>query len=207
MMPRKDFRVRKTMVTVFWDIHGVVYHEYLPQGQTITAASYCNVLDKVQDAIKDKRPWLLEGGCKVILQQDNAGPHTARLTKAKIRELGWEVLPHPPYSPDLAPSDFHLFLAMANAQQGTKFANDEAAKRHTDNFLQLKEFDGDGEENFYRRGIWKLPVRWQQCINANGEYFDVSRKSTLAAIDASSFASTSPTPSTSRQSLPPASNI
>lgn len=161
--------MKKTMVTVFWDVDGVVHHEYLQQGQTITVASYCDVLKRVQCAIRSKRPWLLEGGCKVILQQDNARPHTAKLTKKKIEELGWEVLPHPPYSPDVAPSDFHLFLAMFNAQLGTKFANEDAANRHTDNFFWLKETDG--VENFYYRGIWKLPSLWRQCVAAGGDYF------------------------------------
>ncbi len=177
-VPRKGFHVTKTMVTVFWDHLGVVHHEYMPRGQTITASSYCEVLDRVQDAIRAKRPWLLEGGCRVILQQDNARPHTAKLTKEKINQLGWELLPHPPYSPDLAPSDYHLFLAMSNSQMGTKFADDDAAKRHVENFFQLKDIDGVGEANFYHRGIWKLPFRWQQCIAANGEYFDVSKKTT-----------------------------
>ncbi len=165
------------MISVFWDVRGIVHFEFLPKNTTITAASYCDTLDRVQMALEEKRPWLLEGGGKVILQHDNARPHTAKLTKEKIDMLGWEVLPHPPYSPDLAPSDYHLFLSMANAQQGTKFANEEAAKRHTETFFRLKEVDGVGEENFYYRGIWKLPDLWQECIKAKGDYFTVSKKS------------------------------
>ncbi|EFN78228.1 Histone-lysine N-methyltransferase SETMAR, partial [Harpegnathos saltator] len=46
--------------------------------------------------------------------QDNARPHTSIVTRQKFRELGWEVLMHPPYSPDLAPSDYHLFLSLQN---------------------------------------------------------------------------------------------
>ncbi|XP_018307409.1 neurotrimin [Mycetomoellerius zeteki] len=42
------------------------------------------------------------------------------MTRQKLRELGWEVLSHPPYSPDIAPSDYHLFLSMANALGGVK---------------------------------------------------------------------------------------
>jgi transposase len=44
-----------------------------------------------------------------ILQNDNATPHTSARTREAIERLGFPLLPHPPYSPDLAPSDFHLF--------------------------------------------------------------------------------------------------
>lgn len=84
-LPKKGFYVQKTMLTVFWDVQGVVHFEYLLKGHTITAASYCNVLDRVQEAVRRKRPCLLEGGCKVILQQDNARPHTAMLTLTGFR--------------------------------------------------------------------------------------------------------------------------
>jgi hypothetical protein len=46
----------------------------------------------------------------VILQHENARPHTANMTKAASgTRLGLEIIPHPPYSPDLAPSDYRLF--------------------------------------------------------------------------------------------------
>ncbi|GFT82535.1 histone-lysine N-methyltransferase SETMAR [Trichonephila clavipes] len=48
----------------------------------------------------------------VVFHQENARPHTSVVTRQKLWELGWEVLMHPPYSPDLAPSDFHLCLAL-----------------------------------------------------------------------------------------------
>lgn len=113
------------------------------------------------------------GKCSVILQQDNAPPHKARVTQKKIRELGWELLVHPPYSPDLAPSDYHLFRALANAQQGIKFPNNESAQEFTDEFFKRKtEERQEGRDNFFRRGIMKLVERWRECISANGEYFE-----------------------------------
>ncbi|GFS99459.1 transposase [Trichonephila clavipes] len=47
-------------------------------------------------------------------RKDNARPHTSEVTRQNFWELGWKVLMHPPYSPDLAPSDYHLFLLLQN---------------------------------------------------------------------------------------------
>jgi len=90
---------KKIMGTVFWDAEGCILIEFLEPGKTINAAHYVQTLLKLCRALCDKHP-----GRKVILQHDNARPHTARLTLEKIENMGWEVLPHPPYSPDLAPS-------------------------------------------------------------------------------------------------------
>ncbi|UYV63882.1 hypothetical protein LAZ67_2005882 [Cordylochernes scorpioides] len=69
---------------------------------------YCEeVLTKLRAAIKRKRLGLLSR--KVLLVHDNARPHAARTTQTLLENLKWEIFTHPPYSPDLAPSDFHLF--------------------------------------------------------------------------------------------------
>jgi histone-lysine N-methyltransferase SETMAR len=58
---------------------------------------------------------------RVLLQQDNARPHTAKNTLQKIEELeGIELLPHPAFSHDLEPSDYHLFRSMAQCLRGKK---------------------------------------------------------------------------------------
>ncbi|XP_012058558.1 PREDICTED: histone-lysine N-methyltransferase SETMAR-like [Atta cephalotes] len=74
-----------------------------------------------KEAIAQKRPALANRG--IVFHQDNARPHKSIMTRQKLRELGWEILMHPPYSPDLAPSDYHLFLSMANNFAGEKFAS------------------------------------------------------------------------------------
>ena len=92
------------MGTVFWDAEGLILAEFLEPGQTITAARYIQTLHKLRPALCDKRP-----GRNYIILHDNARPHPARLTSESIAKMGWEVLPHPSYSPDLANSDYHLF--------------------------------------------------------------------------------------------------
>ena len=63
-----------------------------------------------------------------MFHQDNARPHTARITSQKVEELGWEKIPHPPYSPDLAASDYHLFRSLQNHLKETAFATPEEVK-------------------------------------------------------------------------------
>ncbi|GFO32991.1 histone-lysine N-methyltransferase SETMAR [Plakobranchus ocellatus] len=106
----KKFKVQrsaaKVMATLFWDAKGVILLDILPQGQCINAARYCSTLDRLKKAIRPKRPGLLRRG--VVLQNDNAIPHSANLTQQWLQRYGWEILPHPAHSPDLATSDFHL---------------------------------------------------------------------------------------------------
>jgi len=74
---------KKIMDTVFWDAEGCILIEFLEPGKTINTAHYVQTLLKLRRALRDKRP-----GRKVILQHDNAWPHTARLTLEKIENMG-----------------------------------------------------------------------------------------------------------------------
>jgi len=83
-----------------------------------------------------------------------------------MKNMGWEVLPHPPYSPDLAPSDYHLFGFVKNQMRGqnyeTKGALQTAARQC---------FRAAGTE-FYPKGIFKLPERWEECVQGKGDYVE-----------------------------------
>ncbi|GFX78025.1 mariner Mos1 transposase [Trichonephila clavipes] len=97
----------KIMASIFWDRKGVLLCEFMPRGTTINADRYCETLNKLRRAIQNKRRGMLTKG--VRFHHDNARPHTANRTTALVERFGWEMVSHPPYSPDLAPSDFHLF--------------------------------------------------------------------------------------------------
>ncbi|XP_066907319.1 histone-lysine N-methyltransferase SETMAR-like [Halyomorpha halys] len=111
--PKPDLHPKKVLLIVFWTAKGIVHFEILNQGQTITAEVYCNILDHCQSKLKTFDPCLVNRR-RPLLLQDNARPHTAKLTREKLTEIGWEVLPHPPYSPDLSPTDYHLFRDLDN---------------------------------------------------------------------------------------------
>jgi [histone H3]-lysine36 N-dimethyltransferase SETMAR len=154
----------KVMATMFWDMKGLLLVEYQEHGRTVTAASYCSLLERLKAAIKNKRPGLLTRG--VLLLHDNARPHTARLTLEAINNLGFELLPHPPYSPDLAPSDYHLFGPMKKALGGQKFASDLAVQRSVQQWIEQLP------TSFFATGIEKLVHRWDKCFNVFGGYVE-----------------------------------
>ena len=95
---------------------------------------------------------------------DNARPHVANMTKEAIQTHGWEVLPHLPYSPDLAPTDFHLFRSLLNAMRGVSFNSEAKLRAWLDEFFESKS------NNFYRKGIENLVERWEKVVDTNGEY-------------------------------------
>jgi histone-lysine N-methyltransferase SETMAR len=98
----------------------------------------------------------------VILQHDNARPHTANVTKAAIQELDWESRPDPTYSLDLGPSDYHLFHSLTINLRGVSF-NDDAELQNWLDFFTAKPADS------FKRGIKNLPTSWEAVVN-NGEY-------------------------------------
>jgi len=85
------------------------------------------------------------------------------MTRQKLREFGWEVLMHPPYSPDIASSDYYLFRFLQNSFNGVKLASQDACENH------LKFFD-QKPQKFYRDGIMALLQKWQNIIENNGAY-------------------------------------
>ena len=151
------------MVCVWWDAKGVIYWEMLERNHTINYVLYCEQLQRVADAITHNRPLLTD----VIFLHDNSRPHIAKLSCEKLLELQWEVLPHPPYSPDLAPTDYCLFRSLQNFLNGKVFSNDEELKTDVGLFFDSKSVD------FFVKGISDLPNRWRKVVQSNGDYIDV----------------------------------
>jgi histone-lysine N-methyltransferase SETMAR len=86
------------------------------------------------------------------------------MTKAAIQELDWEILPHPPYSPDLAPSDHHLSCSLSNNLCGISFNNNAELQKWLDDFFTAKPV------HFFKCAIENLPECWEAVVNNGGEY-------------------------------------
>ena len=157
---------KKTMLCVWWDQKGVVYHELLKPGETVNTDRYRQQMINLNHALIEKRSEVARRHGKVILLHDNAPAHKAKPVQDTIKTLGWEQLPHPPYSPDLAPSDYHLFSSMGHALAEQHFDSYEEVENWVSDWFALKD------EQFYWRGIHKLPERWSKCVENNGQYFE-----------------------------------
>jgi histone-lysine N-methyltransferase SETMAR len=135
----------------------------MPKGNTVNSATYADLLkNHLRPTIKSKRRGLLN--TVVLLQHDNARYHTARSTVATIQDLSFECLPHPPYSPDLAPTDFHVFGPLKEAMGCKSFRSDESRR--------CMSGCGLSQDFFFSRGVHALQKRWNTCMVRNGDYVE-----------------------------------
>lgn len=154
----------KVMASVFWDAHGIIFIDYLQKGQNINSDYYCALLDRLKAEIAAKRPHMAKK--KVLFQQDNAPCHKSMKTMAKLNELSYELLPHPPYSPDLAPSDYFLFADLKRMLAGKKFKTNDEVIAETEAYFNGKD------KSYYKNGIEKLEDRYKRCIALDGNYVE-----------------------------------
>jgi histone-lysine N-methyltransferase SETMAR len=91
-----------------------------------------------------------------------ARPHTAAATLNDITTFGLEQFCHPPYSPDLAPSDFRLFLRLKSFLAGWRFHDDSEVKEAVTTCF------ASHASSFYNEGIQKLMQRCDKCLNNGG---------------------------------------
>lgn len=166
--PKKARRVRsnvKVLLTVFFDYHGIVFYEFLPQGATVNKEYYLRVLRRLREAIRRKRPDLWkEKSWK--LHHDNAPPHTSILVRNFLDKNNTSLIEQPPYSPDLAPCDFFLFPKMKKALKGKHFETIEEIKAKS-----LEQLNDVPKEAF-QKCFEDLKKRWHKCILSDGNYFE-----------------------------------
>ena len=134
--------------------------DYKPAGTSITGEYYANVIKQLRVAIEEKRSGKLAAG---VLLHDNAPVHKSRVVQAAIRECKFEQLNHPPYSPDLAPSDYYLFRNLKSHLHGTRFRDDDE--------LNAAWFEAQIDD-FYFKGIDCLKEKWAKCIEVKGDYIE-----------------------------------
>ena len=160
------------MASVFWDAHSFLFIDYLKEDKTINSDYCMALLNRLGTEIRKKRPHMQKQ--KVLFHQDNALCLKSMKTMVKLNELSFELLPHPPYSPDPAPGNYWLSADLIKMLQGKRFGSNEEVIAETEAYFESKG------ESFYKKNIEKLEKRWNECITLDGNYVDeysrISRK-------------------------------
>ena len=117
----------KVMQIAFFDVHGIVHEEFLPQRQTINQHVHKNILRRLMRSVREKKRELWETR-SWLLHHDKAPVHYALGIREFLAKNNIAVMEQPPYSPDLAPRDFFLFPKLKEVIKGTRFQDSEAIK-------------------------------------------------------------------------------
>ncbi|XP_046396633.1 histone-lysine N-methyltransferase SETMAR-like [Ischnura elegans] len=153
----------KSMLIAFFDAKGMIHKEFVPAGQTVNGQYYAGVIRRLKDRVHRVRP---EKKNDWVLHHDNAPVHTCLTVTEVLARNNVATLPQPPYSPDVAPSDFFLFPRMMKDLKGKRFGTVqavEAASTRVLNNIPVEEFQKAFEQ-------WK--TRWQRCVDSEGAYFE-----------------------------------
>lgn len=159
----------KAMMIVFFDIRGIVHIDWVPEGQTVNQVYYKQVLTTLRERVRRKRFEMWKNR-SWILHQDNAPAHNALSIKEFLAKHGISVLEHPPYSPDLAPCDFFLFLKVKSRLKGTHLESVDAVKKKaTEVMMNLSE---DDLQHCFQQ--WK--IRMERCRDREGVYIEGDKR-------------------------------
>lgn len=166
--PKKALRCttkKSTMLICFFDIDGLVHHEFVPPKTKVTSDFYCQVLACLRERIRKARPHFWPNSSFKILH-DNASVHTAHHTVTRMMETDMTEIEHPPYSPDLAPCNFWMFPAIKKQLKGQQFRTIPQLQAAV--VAALQGFDKED----YIVAFDRLLTRWRKCIAADGHYFE-----------------------------------
>ena len=113
---------------IFFDCESVVHYEFARRGHTIKKEYYLEVLKRLRDAVRRKRPRFWSSG-DWLLHHDNAPTHPSKLVQQFLAEYKVVQLRQPPYSPDIALCDFWMFPKLNMALKGKRFDDIKTIQR------------------------------------------------------------------------------
>jgi histone-lysine N-methyltransferase SETMAR len=161
--PKRDLHAKKVMLTVFWSSRGFHLIDALPAGETFDSNYACVLLDRLDQSMRAIRPKM--GLHWMLLHWDNARPHSSHQTRNKIQSLGLSQPLHPPYSPDLAPSDFFLFGFIKEKLKGNSFQDTESLIAWVSSVIRA----------IPKETLFSVFMKWRErllwVIEHDGEYF------------------------------------
>jgi histone-lysine N-methyltransferase SETMAR len=141
------------MASIFWDSQEIIMIDYLEQGHTINGTYSADELRRLRQEIARNRTGKLTQGVRLLY--DNAPAHTSKVAMAAATDRGFEILPHPRYSPDLE-TKLH----------GKRFGSNEGV------IEVVNEFFEDQNREFYFEGLYRLEHMWAKSIDEEGCYIE-----------------------------------
>ena len=165
----------KVTVIFAHDSAGIILTHAVPQHRTVTGHYYADFLEHhLRRALRKKRPHFLGDNTPIILH-DNARPHVADVVSQLMARWQWEVLYHPPYSPDISPCDFDLIPKVKEPLRGRRFKTIpdiiDAVGR------SVRTINKTGAAT----GTMRLPHPWERVLHNVGEYIEGLRKYELCS--------------------------
>ena len=133
------------MVTVWRSVAHLIHYSVQDPGKTITSEKYVQQTDEMHQKLQCLQPALVNKMGPVL--HNSARPPITQPALQRLNELGYEVLPHPPYSPDLSPTDYHFFKHLDNFLKVKYFHNHQDAENAFQEFVESQSM------GFYEIGI------------------------------------------------------
>jgi len=155
----------KIMLISFFDANGIAHKEFVPPGQTVNQQFYLKVLQRLHNSIRKKRPEMWSSS-DWFLHHDNAPTHMALSVQQFLVKNKITVIPHPPYSPNLAPRYFFLFPCMKDQVKGNCFADVSKVKK------KMLEFLNNIKSEEFQKCFQQWEKCWYKCIESKGKYFE-----------------------------------
>lgn len=159
---KKMIGSQKAMLSVFWNPNGIQVINWLPEGSTFNAQYYIDEilcpLSEMDGGFPDNE------GRRLTVHADNAKPHTARKATRFFELSGLKKAPHPPYSPDIAPSDFFLFGYVKEKLKGSSF------ETRYELFAEVQKILNEIPKETLENVFEEWDDRLRMVINTNGDY-------------------------------------
>ncbi len=165
--PRRNIGTSKVMLVSFFDAKGLIYREFVRRPVTVNQIVFRQIFTCFDIAFQNRRGPRGQVRGRMFIHMDNASAHTAGLTLQHLRNLGWTVLPHPPYSPDLAPSDFWFFPRLKKGLRRRRFGNLNDLEQAVDDQISVIT-----SEEYKDCMLVKWPAHWRKCAALQGNYFE-----------------------------------
>ena len=154
---------KKSWSLFWWSAVCLIQYIFLNPSKTITAEKYAQQINEMHQKLQHLQPLLVNRMDPIL---HNAWLQVSQPAIQKLNKLGYKVLPHLPYLPDLSPTNYHFFKHLDNFLPGKRFHNQQKAEN------AFQEFIKSWNMYFCAIGTNQLISHWHRCVDCNGSYFN-----------------------------------